>query len=235
MLGEIERGWHMKEIEEIQRKANLAYQELKALYPSKGDIRAASAYQIKSVINASFLMLHHYDKNLTREEWWIENELDMDLHSPLEKELNNYLMFVGWGLIIHAFSLFESGMRALLREINSAADATAPFYKLFNNSLLPKLRESTGWSFKPYSQEDDVEEFIKLLSTVRNMTHTNAVYYPRPAKPKDFECKWRDKIYKFQEGKNTDFCIDDVYCWLNDLVALNLSIMKAAKVTEIIY
>jgi hypothetical protein len=210
---------------DIFLKADKAHKEIINCYPSlpPADPRLATGAHIRAVLSSVYLMTIHFDDNLQDLNWWQKRGLDTIFILPNNhhKELDNYLLFIGWaGLITYPFSHFEAGIRQIARELhpNNYSYGTASFESIYK-SFLSKL-EKKGWKF---SLGDSIE-FLELYRETRNTIHNNAVFFSPKGENK--KCTWRGKEYHFKHKQTQDFRIDHCIMLVEDLIVLNLEIMK---------
>lgn len=131
-------------------------------------------------------------------------------------------------LMFFSFSLFESGIRRIVRAIDPVAcSGGAAEFKNIYEWLFARLRKN-GWSYPT----DNPSAFLDLFRVFRNTLHNNGAFYPPNGR--DQEIIWQGKTYQFKYASIPSF-----YGWefnimlLKDLVSLNHSIMLCALIAQL--
>jgi len=142
--------------------------------------------------------------------------------------LENYMALNTGSLMFFSFSLFESGVRRIVRALDpTACSGGAAKFKGVYEWLFARLRRH-GWNY----QAGDPSIFLDLYRTFRNTLHNNGAFYPPSGK--DQEVTWRGNAYRFQYA-----AIPNFYGWefnimlLRELVSLNFSIMSSELVGKL--
>ncbi len=122
----------------------------------------------------------------------LQNYLD---HDP--KRLKEFERFVRAAFIQSIFSIQESALRNLIRELDpiSCKEGSSEF-----KSIYEKL-------FKTLELNDSVKSrFVTVLDfwrEIRNLVHNNFVYFSR--KGEDLEILYRGQVYNFKNGEPVPF------------------------------
>ena len=194
---------------------------------SPNDPRVSVSGQLASVASVAFLNLVNVKTNLSQDQWWKDQGFGVAIETGFSAHLiESYITATSASVIFFSFSLFESGLRRVVRAIDlSACGAGNSDFKNIYEWLFAKLRRS-GWTF------DNVTPFLDLFRTFRNTLHNNGCFYP--ANGKEAIITWKNKVYTFSYGNVPDF-----YGWefnltlLNELIALNASIMRSSVVAQL--
>jgi len=205
--------------------------ELFLRFQSNGlqDPRINVAGHLLDVASAAFLNLVHAKDNLRHAEWWDKHGFGAAVKSGIVPGLlRNYMVLNTGSLMFFSFSLFESGIRRIVRAIDpSACYGGASEFKNIYEWLFARLRRH-GWN----RVTGDPATFLDLYRTFRNTLHNNGVFYPPSGR--DQEVTWLGKTYRFQYA-----AIPDFYGWefnimlLRELMSLNYSIMSYELIAKL--
>ena len=195
----------------------------------RNDPRRTVAYHLLQVASAAFLNLVNIKDNLRNNKWWKEHNFGTAVKAGIVPELiENYDTLNTASLMFFFFSLFESGIRRLVRAIDpTACSGGASEFKNIYEWLFARLKRE-GWT---YSGDDPIA-FLDLFRTFRNTLHNNGSFYP--TKGNDYRIIWQKKEYLFIYGLVPEF-----YGWefnlmlLPELITLNYSIMTSDMVVKI--
>ncbi len=211
--------------------ATQAYNDMAAQYRhlSPEDPRKSVGYHLLSVASSGFLSLAHVRDNLQHDDWWQKHGYGTALEAGIVRDLiENYITLTAGSLIFFSFSLFESGIRRVVRALDrTACDGGAAEFKSIYDWLFKRLRES-GWTY----HDGDPVEFMDLFRTFRNTLHNNGAFYNRYGR--DETRGWKGIEYRFVYGSVPDF-----YGWefnlslLSELINLNRSIMTSELVAKL--
>lgn len=202
-------------------KVSNACIELEQLYPGVPfeDPRKSIAINIHSFLGNIYLNAIHFDDHLSNDTWWRKKGLDKIFDNQKKKQ-KDYLIQMGWDLIVDTFFIFESGIRKIVRAwdptvCNSGNDS---FYNLYD-WLIKRLKKS-NWSFSI----GEPLEFLNFYRITRNTWHNNGEYFPE--KHNNVSCTWRGVTHHFICSQHRDFFLEDCFLLIEDLIELNLQIMK---------
>jgi hypothetical protein len=131
-------------------------------------------------------------------------------------------------LMFFSFSLFESGVRRIVRALNpTACSGGAVEFKSIYEWLFACLRRH-GWNYPA----GNPSAFLDLYRIFRNTLHNNGAFYPPSGR--DQEITWRGTTYHFQYATVPGF-----YGWefnlllLRELVSLNHAIMSSDPIAQL--
>ncbi len=211
-------------IKSLLSHANKIRNDLFLQFKSKGlqDPRISVAGHLLDVVSAVFLNMVHANENLRYAVWWDNHGFGAAVKSGIVPGLlRNYMVLNTGSLMFFSFSLFESGIRRIVRAMDpSACSGGGTEFKNIYEWLFARLRRN-GWNYAI----GDPATFLDLYRTFRNTLHNNGVFYPPNGR--DQEVTWLGKTYRFQYATIPDF-----YGWefnimlLRELMTLNLSIMS---------
>ena len=185
------------------------------------DPRINIAGHLLDVSSAAFLNLEHVKDNLRHADWWNSKSFSEAVKAGLVPSLlQNYMAQNTGSLMFFSFSLFESGIRRIVRALDpTACSGGAAEFKSIYEWLFARLRRQ-GWSYS--SEEPSI--FLDLFRVFRNTLHNNGAYYSPNGRDQDIT--WQGKTYSFRYANTPDF-----YGWefnimlLRELVSLNRSMM----------
>lgn len=193
------------------------------------DPRISICDHLHAVVSVTFLNLIHIKTNLRFSEWWEKQGLQKAVTSGMVPGmLSNYMAMTNSSLMFFSFSLFENGIRRIIRMIDpEACSGGSAEFKSVYEWLFARLRKD-GWKYSA----GDPSSFLDLYRIFRNTLHNNGIYYP--SNGKNQELKWRGKIYKFEISKKPEFYGWEFYIMLlQDLISLNHEIMTSKIVTKL--
>jgi hypothetical protein len=216
-------------IESLRNEAVEARNDLRVLYAglTNDDPRVVVARHIKAVISSSYLSLIHLHENLQEPLWWHRQGFGAAVQAgTVLDELDDYMVLITANLIIYPFSLFEAGLRRIVRALDpSACSGGAAEFKGIYEWLLARLR-GTGW--KP----SEAGDFLDLYRNVRNTLHNNGRYYSRTGA--NTAVTWKGTTYEFVHSSVPSFMNWDFDLMLiRELVRLNRDLMKAPLIRSI--
>ena len=193
------------------------------------DPRINVSEHLHDVVSVTLLNLIHIKENLRYSEWWEKQGFQNAVKSGMVLGmLSNYMALTNSSLMFFSFSLFENGIRRIVRVIDprSCSGGSAEFKSVYE-WLFARLRKD-GWKYSA----GDPSSFLDLYRIFRNTLHNNGIFYP--SNGKNQELKWRDKIYKFEISKKPEFYGWEFYVMLlQDLISLNHEIMTTKLVAEL--
>jgi hypothetical protein len=203
---------------------NRLYAKYNALDPI--DPRLLVGSNLLDIAHSNFLNLIHFKDNLRSDEWWVKQGFEGAVKAGVVTGLlENHMSFTAGSLMFFSFSLFEAGLRRIVRAIDAAAcsSGNAEFKSIYE-WLLKRLHVD-GWVHASGSPG----EFLDLYRTFRNTLHNNGVFFSRNGTNQDIE--WNGKKYNFVYGKAPEF-VDWKFNFtlLSELVVLNESIMNATMI-----
>jgi hypothetical protein len=190
------------------------------------DPRRVVARHLKAVVSSSYLSWIFLREELADKPWWQHHFGQVD--PSFQDEVHDYEVFVAATCVLYPFSLFEAGMRRVVRAIDAGAcgGGTADFKSIYE-WLLKQLRKS-GWTFS----EGDAGVFVDLYRTVRNTLHNNSHYYS--ATGDNITIEWRGVMYDFVHTQPPVFIGWDFNVMLvRDLGQLNREIMESEIVSQL--
>ncbi len=197
-------------------------------YPELGinDPRKLVADQLLHVSSGAFLSYVNAKENLSNIPWWQAHGFQAAVSSGMAPGLlQAYETLTTASLMFFAFSLFESGLRRLVRALDPAAcSGGAAEFKSIYEWLFARLKRD-GWVYPP----GDHNVFLDLFRTFRNTLHNNGAFYSKTGA--NSETTWRGIKYTFTYG-----AIPAFYGWefnlllLTELVTLNRAIMEAPTI-----
>lgn len=140
-------------------------------------------------------------------------------------ELNDYVVLLTAGLIVYPFSLFEAGLRRIVRAIDpTACSGGATDFKGIYDWLFARLRQD-GWAYAG----GEAVEFLDLYRNIRNTIHNNGKFYSRTAT--DAVVTWKGNRHEFIHGAVPPFVEWDFNLrLLCELVRLNRGLMEAPAI-----
>jgi hypothetical protein len=224
---------------DIRNQAVESVERLMGLYGfirAESDGRTASADHIVAVLSPILISARHLQDNLSGREWWDQTVKQMQHGQPqaplesgqIQRENDYYMSFLTTSFPIFLFSVFESGLRKLVRALDASACAGggAEFVSI-HEWLFKRLRKS-GWTYPP-GEED---AFLKLFRLMRNLQHNNGVYWDKYAR--NDSVTWRGNTCEFEHGRMPEFQSWDLsFAMARELIALNESIMSADAVVKL--
>lgn len=193
------------------------------------DPRISIAGHLLDIASAAFLNLIHEKENLRFAAWWENHGFGTAVTAGIVPGLlESYDTINTVSLMFFSFSLFESGIRRIVRAIDPmACSAGAAQFRNIYEWLFAKLRKD-GWSYFP----GDPSNFLDLYRVFRNTLHNNGAFYPPSGS--DQEIEWLGQKYMFQYA-----IVPVFYGWefnimlLRGLVDLNYSIMTSKMVSNL--
>jgi hypothetical protein len=217
-------------VEALRNKAVIARNSLIEVYPNlpKGDPRIVVARHIKAAVSSCYLSVIHLDENLLEESWWRRQGFDNAVQLGLvQDEIDDFVTLVAFSLVVTPFSLFEAGLRRIVRAVDPRAcgGGTADFKTIYE-WLFRQLRDQ-AWQY--VGRDTNASAFLDLYRNVRNTIHNNGAYYSRAAS--DESVTWQGKQYDFVHGSKVSFENWDFNILIVDeLIDLNREIMKSPLV-----
>jgi hypothetical protein len=206
-------------IEDYLRHAGSELQALLSRHPEwevTEDARAATLNRMISVGNCAHLALALSGRYLTSPEWWI-TELGISHTEENRKAYTvEFVQFAKIGFLQSTFSCMESGLRIILREIDSTAcnNATSAFKSVYDCLLKSKLS----------AEPPNAVDLLDLYRNIRNTAHNNGVYFRRTGS--DETVTYKGNHYEFRSGQALDFVDwDDVVYLTKDAASLVRIIM----------
>jgi hypothetical protein len=196
----------------------------------RDDPRIVVARHLKAAYSASFLSMAHLVENLLEPAWWTSNPGTahmLDQPDLLQDEIHDYGSYIAVGFIFNPFSLFEAGVRRVVRALDGeACSGGAAEFKAIYEWLFKRLR-ADGWS-----ADDEECNFLDVYRGMRNTLHNNGKFYSRTGR--DMTVTWRGQRYEFVHAESLGFGGWDFYSELaRTLIALNESIMGASLVARL--
>lgn len=178
---------------------------------NENDARITFFKHLVNIVDSTILSFMMAYKYLGDENWWKEIQKEYNLSArpiPFIREFEYYDQVVTNSYFFLVFSSFESSIRLLVRRYDSNLYRSQrdfnPLCKVFISNL----------------QLDDKDEFIDLISSIRNSIHTNGLYMPRGS-TKSKRIVWNNTVFNFVEDK--PIAIKDL--WLN-LIPISREIYK---------
>lgn len=194
-----------------------------------GDPRFDVANHLLSVAETTFLNLIYVKEYLRHDSWWKDHDFGQAVEAGIvPRMLENYFSMTSGSLIFFSFSLFESGIRRVVRSIDPTAcsSGSAEFAGICS-WLFARLRR-VGWSYP----KGNPINFLNLFRSFRNTLHNNGHFYPKTGG--NYEVVWQGKSYLFVHGQAPDFVNWEFNLMiLRELIDLNESIMTSTLVSEL--
>ncbi len=193
------------------------------------DPRIGVADHLLGVSSTTFLNIINAKENIRHEAWWNSHGFQEAVKNGIVPSLlSTYETLTISSLMFFSFSLFENGLRRIVRVIDPTAcnNGSAEFKNIYE-WLFARLRKE-GWVYS----SGDPSHFLDLFRTFRNTLHNNGYYFPANAKNQEIE--WSGNKYVFEVGKIPPF-----YGWefflmlLHEINSLNLSIMNSKVIYEL--
>src|SRR5829696_4503221 len=158
---------------------------------SQNDARITFFKHLANVVDSTILFLVVAHKYLGDENWWKDTQKEYVLAArpiPFDKEFDYYDLVVTISYFQLIFSVFESSVRLIVKTYDP------PLYQSQRdfNPLCKRLLSDLGLSGK--------EDFIDLISTIRNSIHNNGRFVPRGS-TKTKRIKWNNILFSFDEDK----------------------------------
>lgn len=218
-------------LHEVRGYAGEVRNELRNMYRSQfapADPRMEVARHIKAILSASFLSAVHMRENLRHPGWWAARFALTPTKPQAEEELQDYHDFIVLDVVVMPFSLFEAGLRRVVRAIEpTACDGGAAEFKSIYAWLLAHLRRN-GWVY-PHG---DAEAFLDLYRHLRNTIHNNGVFYDR--RGRDVTVKWDGITYEFFHTQRPSFADWPLHLRMSrELVRLNRELMLSPPVAAL--
>ncbi|WP_263819296.1 hypothetical protein [Salinibacter sp.] len=175
-------------------------------YWSDNDARVTTFRKMINVCNSSMLSIDVGNGTVNDPDWWEFKtggeigEDDMYIYA------NEYVSFIKISTIQSFFSCTESGLRLILRGIDSNAcnGGTDPFKNIYECLLRSKLD----------SERPEFCDLLDLFREVRNTVHNNGVYFHRSWESKVVTYKGSE--FNFEIGEPIDFVtwefISNIFC-----------------------
>jgi hypothetical protein len=193
------------------------------------DPRIGVADHLVGVSSATFLTIINAKENIRYEEWWKSHGFEQAVKAGIVPSLlSTYETLTISSLMFFSFSLFENGLRRVVRFIDSnACNNGASEFKSIYEWLFARLRKE-GWAYS----SGDPSQFLDLFRTFRNTLHNNGAFFPTNGKNQEIE--WQGRKYQFEVGKTPSF-----YGWefflmlLYEINSLNLSIMSSKMISSL--
>jgi hypothetical protein len=196
--------------------------ELRELYRTlpAGDPRLLTAAHINGGLTAAWAAFTLMNENLVKPSWWSHHQRDVLERDDVVSHVDNFMSFSMIGMLLFPASLFENGLRRLVRAIDpSACKRGNDSFQSIYSWLIKRLRQA-GWDYP------EAIEYLDLLRTVRNLIHTNAEFHPPDGKSRAI--RWRRVEYVFVPGVHPRLLdMEFLAELLTELVDLNASVMRA--------
>lgn len=215
----------VQRLENVRNHAVETRNDLRLVYEHLplNDPRVVVARHLKAIASSCYLSAIYLSDSLSYGQWWA-----LQFRQPIDRattqdEVDDYFAVMTWNLLILGFSLFEAGLRRVVRAMDPAAvgGGTGPF-KSVCSWMLRRLR-TTGWSYV------NADEFLDLLRLLRNTIHNNSFHYPPDGRAVSID--WKGRVYEFRPGESIDFItLEFREQAMIELVELNRSIMLAPAV-----
>lgn len=220
--------------EALERARNIAAESrnrLVAAYPglSNDDPRILIARHLRAAIDFAYwnsFMIQH----LASPQWYANRGFPQHLitQEMVTETLDFYQTAVRQALVVNPFSLFEAGLRRILRGIAPAAcrGATGSF-ACITRELLDHLAKD-GWTFSKGPPHD----LLRVWANIRNTIHNNGTFRPRAGA--DETVAWGGKTYRFIVEAPIGFLLwETVIGLVIDLVSLNEEIMNSQAIKRL--
>jgi hypothetical protein len=189
------------------------------------DPRVGVARHIKASISSAYLASIFLDQHLRVPGWWMATFKRQFSQKEVQDDLDDFTTQIASNVIVTTLSLFEAGLRRILRAIDpTAADGAAGEFINVYTTLLKRL-EGAGWG----GNRGEAIELLDLYRTVRNTIHNNGAYYSKKAT--DQKLTWQGQPYVFVHGSVPAFTDWSFNIKLvSELIKLNDQIMRAPLV-----
>ena len=217
----------VREIESIRDLATDMKSKLISDFPHydiSKDARITTFSKFINVANSTQLLLTFIGQHLLDVEWWKQTAKKEIPTSDKNIYSNEVQSFTKLGFVQFIFSSVESGIRLILRAIDSTScsGGTAEFKSIYDTLLNSKL------SVKP---EDSIE-LLDLLRLVRNTIHNNGVYFHRNGSNQTIN--YKGVQYNFTIGVPVDFVTWEFLTSISkDLITLLDKIFRDQNVSSI--
>jgi hypothetical protein len=191
------------------------------------DPRRVVARHIRAIAGSAYLSWIFLEDELREPAWW-QHQFNV-IPPAAQDDVHDYEVFVAATSVLYPFSLFEAGVRRIVRSIDSTAcaGATAEFKSIYD-WLLARMRRD-GWAFS----QGDATAFLDLYRNVRNTLHNNGHLYS--PKARNVTIEWRGVDYDFVHAQPPPFINWDFNVMLvRDLGQLNREIMEAPLVAVLL-
>ena len=192
----------IKPLEAIQNECVASHQYLLGVYANRlplTDPRLLTARQMVAPFRASLFDTVFARDCLMNLAWWDQPERRESLRKSnlIRDVVNDYVSVATTSFMVFPISVFESGLRRVVRAMDAGACANggAAFESIYK-WLFKRLRDS-GWHY-PGGEE---ESFLDLFRNLRNTIHNNGVFWARDGS--DHTVVWRGTTYDFPHGKKS--------------------------------
>lgn len=216
------------ELETLRNEAVTVRNDLAAIYaqlPST-DPRVMTARHLKAIVSSTLLSWIHLEENVAEPAWW---ERTFGTVPPAgQDEVTDYETLVTASFVVYSLSLFEAGLRRLVRAIDSTAcgSGAAPFKTIYD-WLFAQLHRS-DWSYS----RGEKTQFLDLYREVRNTLHNNGIFYR--ADGRNVTVTWRGTQYEFVHGQAPAFLSWELdIALVRELVHLNDEIVRSETIAAL--
>jgi hypothetical protein len=209
------------------KSRNKLFSQFSAL--DKNDPRLAIISHLLDVASATFLNLVSLKENYRDDKWWESHGFGNAVSANIVPYLlENYDSLTAGSVMFFSFSLFESGIRRIVRAIdpNACSSGASEFQSIYK--WLFKRLQKSGWTYVG----EDPTIFLDLYRTFRNTLHNNGAFFP--TKIGNYEITWKGIKYEFVYGQTPNFLGWEFnILLLTELISLNESIMVSNVVAKI--
>ena len=188
------------------------------------DARITTFSKFINVTNSSQLGLTFAGQHLLSSNWWKKTARKDIPDQEKSIYINEFENFTKLGFVQFIFSSTESGLRLILKAINSQAcnNGTAAFKSIYECLLRSKLSQ--------YPKES--VELLDLLRLNRNTIHNNGVYFHKSGNNESVT--YDGTTYDFKIGKPVDFVTWDFIIEISeDILDLLDKIVRDQNVASI--
>lgn len=189
------------------------------------DARVTFFKHLVNIVDSTILSLILSHKYLGDENWWIQAHKDYDLSKrpiPFVREFDYYDQIVTNSYFFFVFCSFESSLRLIVEQYDIQLYKSQKDFNPLSKKFLKDL------SLK----NEETDNFIDVLSSVRNSLHNNGRYVNRTR-----HIPWSNIDFHFVE--NRLISTDEFWSWLmpisREIYRILFGIVSSDKIKKIAY
>ena len=194
---------------------------------SQNDARVTFFKHIVNVIDSSIIFLTLSHRYFGDEPWWSDTQRMYNLSTrpiPFDREFDYCDQMISMSYFFFLFSSFEHSIRRIIHVYNPALYNSQPDL----SSLLKRL-------IKNLSLENQ-DQFIDLITSIRNSIHNNGLYIPRGISSTR-RIIWKSIPFHFDKNKSIE--MKDLWLhWINiskEIISIFNRIINSEKIKKIRY
>jgi hypothetical protein len=189
------------------------------------DVRVTFFKHFVVVVDSTLLSLILSHKYLGNEDWWIQIQREYELSTrpiPFDREFDYYDQVVTNSYFLYIFSSFESSLKLIVERYDPQLYESQKDF----NPLCKKF-------LKDLSLKNEMtDEFIDVISSVRNSIHNNGRYVIESRL-----IKWNNLDFEF--NKNKPISMAEYWLWLlpisKEIYRIFINIVNSDEIKKIAY